>query len=384
MTTRSKILLAATVAVLAAGGYTVFNKNRQSAAKAQVVGQASVAPALEFLATDIALVKTGDLRQTLALSGALRAVNQVQLKARVGGDVRDVLVREGEAVKAGQVLVRMDDTEYRARLAQARGSLLAAQGQREISVKARDNNQALLAQGFISKNASEITQSQFAIAQANVDTARGALDVAQKSVDDTVIRAPFAGLISSRTVQPGEKISVDHRLLDIVDLQTMELEASVPTSDIQNIVLGQEVMLSIEGLEEQIPGRVARINPATQSGSRSILVYISVANPQNRLRVGMFADARLTLAKRSAVLSVPQSAVQEQTGAASVYAIENGVLQQKPVTLGIRGNDGVVDAVEITAGLSAGQQVIRNNLGNLRSGTRVKMAAGQPPAPAAP
>jgi len=333
-------------------------------------------PALEFLAGDLIAVAPRELRHTIAVSGALRAVSQAVVKAKVAGEVREVLVREGDAVTAGQVLIRIDGSDYQARVAQATGALQAARGQLEIAGKARDNNRALLEQGFISRNAFDNSASQNVIARANLDSARGALDVAQKSLADTVLRAPIAGLISSRSVQPGEKVSADNPLLEIVDLRRMEMEASVPATDIAQIKLGQPVSVRLDGVAQAVPGRVARINPGTQSGSRSILAYIQIDNPDGALRGGMFGEAELTLSQKSGVLSVPQSALRQVDGRTIVYAIENGVLTEKPVTLGLEGNDGNGAAVEITAGLSSGAQVVKANLGNLQAGTPARLAAG--------
>ena len=359
-------------AVLAAGvGAAVLKDRTQKPAQA---AQATVPATLEFLQSDITRVKPHDLRQILVASGSLRAINQAAVKAKVAGEVREVLVREGESVKAGQVLVRMDASEYQARQEQAKGALMAARGQLDIAAKTRDNNKALLAKGFISQNAFDNAESQYRIALANVDSAKGALDVAQKSLGDTVIRAPISGLVSSRTIQPGEKVSADNRLLDVVDLHQMEMEAAVPTTDILNIRLGRDVQMTVEGLSTPLAGKVARINPSTQAGSRSILVYIQVDNPQGALRVGMFGEAQLTLAKKSGVLTVPQSAVQTNAGNNSVYVIENGKLEQKPVTLGIRGNDGEGAAVEVINGLYDGAHIVKSNLGNLRAGTLVRFA----------
>jgi membrane fusion protein (multidrug efflux system) len=358
--------------IIAAFGIN-FTKKRIQSAQAAVPVAASPAP-LEFLQTDVTTVQPRDLRQMLRLSGSLRAVNQASVKARVGGEVREVLVREGEAVKAGQVLIRMDASEYQARVGQAMGSLQAALGQLDIAAKARDNNKALLEKGFISKNAFDNAQSQFNIAQANVASANGALDVVQKSLNDTVIRAPISGLVSSRTIQPGEKVSPDNRLLDVIDLNKLELEAAVPASDIMNIALGQEVQVRIEGLPDPLIGKVVRINPSTQAGSRSILTYIQVDNPQGVLRSGMFGEAQLTLAKKSGVLTVPQSAVQGESATPYVYAIENDRLAQKPIVPGLKGDDGQGGAIEVVAGLDSGAQIIKNNLGNLRPGTPVRFA----------
>lgn len=197
-----------------------------------------------------------------------------------------------------------------------------------------------------------------------------------------MIRAPIAGLVSNRTVQPGEKVSPDFHLLDVVDLRRMEMEAAVPTGDIQRVALGQEVQVRIEGVSTPILGKVARINPSTQTGSRSIIVYVEIDNPNGFLRVGMFGEAQLTLVKRSGVLTAPTSAIQNVGGATLAYTIENGVLVQKQVTLGITGDDGEGGAVEITGGLVDGAKIVRNNLGNLLPGTPVIFAKSVPVAPA--
>lgn len=340
----------------------------------------ATAAAVELLSSDVTQVTVHDLRQILPLSGALRAVTQATVKARVASEVRDVLVREGEAVQKGQVLVRMDKTEYLARAAQARGVLAAARGQLDIATKARDNNKVLLAKAFISQNAYDNAASQYQIAEANVDSAAAALDVSSKALADATIRAPIAGLVTNRSIQPGEKVSPDYHLLDIVDLRRLEMEAAVPSSDIQRVAPGQEVLLRIEGVAMPIAGTVTRINPSTQAGSRSIIVYIAVDNPQGNLRVGMFAEAQLTLTKRTGVLTAPASAIRYGDGKPTVYTINRGVLQQVGVTLGITGDDGDAGAVEITSGLTDGMQIVRNNLGSLLPGAPVSFAKTLPAA----
>jgi membrane fusion protein (multidrug efflux system) len=149
-----------------------------------------------------------------------------------------------------------------------------------------------------------------------------------------------------------------------------------------NVALGQEVEVKVEGMQQPLLGKVARINPATQSGSRSIMVYVQIANPQNLLRVGMFGEVRLTLAKKAGVLTIPQSALQGTDGSNYVYAIEDGKVARKPVALGIRGDDGSGPAVEVLSGLQSGAQIVRTNLGSLRTGSVVKLTqAGGTSAP---
>jgi RND family efflux transporter MFP subunit len=349
-------------------------KKRGAPDAAKTAAAASAAPsAMEFLPGDLYTVGSGELRQVLPLSGALRALNQASVKARVAGEVQQVLVREGEAVKEGQVLARIDAADYQAKVDQARGALVASQGQLDIATQTRNNNQTLLDRGFISRNAFDTAASQFDIARANVDSARGALEVARKALSDTVVRSPMNGLISARNVQPGEKVAVDGKLLDVVDLSQMELEAPVPTNDILKVQVGQEVQVAVEGLPQKVVGRVARINPATQSGSRSIMVYVRVDNPQGLLRAGMFADASLTLEKKAQALSAPATAIQVEDGNAYLYAIENGALARRPVVTGMQGRAGDGNAVEIVSGLAAGAQIVRANLGIMRDGTPVRV-----------
>ncbi|MET3135863.1 membrane fusion protein (multidrug efflux system) [Undibacterium sp. GrIS 1.2] len=328
---------------------------------------------LEFLPTDIVTVASTDIQKTLTLSGALRAMNQSAVKAKVAAEVREVLVREGEAVQVGQVLVKMDSTEYDAKLEQARGALKAAQGQLDIAKQTRDNNKALLDKNFISANAFDNGVNQYAIAAANVDSAKGALSVAQKALADTIVKSPIAGLVSVRSVQPGEKVSPDNRLLDIVDLRVLEMEAAVPSQDIASIKLGQQVTLKVEGINTAIVGKVTRINPAVQSGSRSIMTYIQVANTDGQVKAGVFAEAQLALDKKSDVMTIPQTAVQYDANKAFVYAIENNVLQQKNVTLGLQGESNGTASVEVLSGLTKDAQIVKANLGSLRSGVAVKV-----------
>jgi membrane fusion protein, multidrug efflux system len=371
-------LLVLLIVLIVAGGviWSLMQRPSAPAKPAAPVAAATVAPpTLEFLPKEVVTAAPVEIRQTLSLSGSLRAVDMATVKARVAADVRQVLVREGESVRAGQIVVVTDGTEYEARVAQARGNLDAARAQLEIATKTRDNNRVLVEKGFISRNAFDNAASQYAAAEANVAAARGAMNIVQKSLNDTVIRTPISGLVAARYVQPGEKVSPDNKLLDIVNLQKMELEAAVPTSDIAQIVIGQPVSLHIEGLPETFEGKVARINPSTQTGSRSVLVYVQVANPKNVLRVGMFAEAQLVLRAKQGVLALPQSAVRKDSQGAFVYTITNGQLSKTAVTVGIDGRSGEDYLTEIVSGLDFGAQVVRTDMGNLQTGTRVRVAA---------
>lgn len=377
MRTRNIVLIIVLIVVAVFGARFWFNAKAPAnpAPSSPAAVKTNVPTALEFLDSEVVITEPVELQEVMQLTGTLRAVDQVTVKAKVAAEVRAVMVREGESVKAGQVLVKLDASEYEARVAQARGNLNNARAQMEIATKTRDNNLALVEKGFISKNAFDNSASQYAAAKASVDSAQGALDIVLKSLNDTVSRAPISGLVSVRHVQPGEKVATDSRLLEIVNLQQLELEAAVPSSDISKVAIGQKFELRIEGLPQRFDGKVVRINPATQAGSRSVSVYVQVANPKNLLRVGMFADGRLLLSRTADALTLPQSAVRKVNGGSFVFAIVSNKIQRLPVTLGSTGLVGDEHHIEITSGLEAGTQVIRADMGNLTPGTPVRVNA---------
>jgi len=377
---RRRIILVLILVIISAGGVTWVLKQKSAVKSASITTPvastiAVSAPTLEFLPSEIFTAKPLDIQQTLSLSGALRAVDISSVKARVAAEVREISVREGDTVHAGQIVARMDVTEFQARVDQARGTLNAARAQLDIATKNRDNNRTLVEKGFISKNAFDNSASQYASAEANVEAAKGALDVVQKLVNDTVIRSPITGVVAMRYVQAGEKVSADNKLLDIVNLQKMELEAAVPTNDITNVSMGQRVTLRIEGLPQTIEGKVVRINPATQSGSRSVLVYVQITNPQNQLRSGMFAEAQLIVKTKAGVLALPQNAIRKDGNGAYVYVVEADVLARKTVTIGMSGRSGDDYLTEVLSGIDFGTQVISTDMGSLQPGTHVRINA---------
>lgn len=367
---RNKLLLAVLGLAVLVGAGAMVRKASGSKQLPAAVASAAAVNVVELLQTDVVAAGTHDLRVTLPLSGSLRALNQAAVKAKVSGEVRDVLVREGEPVRAGQVIVRIDPTEYQAKVTQARGQMLAQRGQYENARQTYERNRDLVARGFISKTAFDKFQSELDVAKANLDAAEGGLAVAQKALADTVVKAPLDGMVAVRSVQPGEKVSPDTALLEVVDLRVLELEAPVPMADVGRVAIGQPVQLDVEGAG-RFEGKLVRINPAVTQGTRSIMVYVRVDNPEHRLRAGMFAQGGLVLGQRTGVVSVPITAVRTEGKRAFVYVVENGVLTERPVQLGIR--DDSTGLVEIAGGLASGAQVVRSNLGTLRVGSQVRL-----------
>ncbi|WP_345813150.1 efflux RND transporter periplasmic adaptor subunit [Paraburkholderia sp. PREW-6R] len=379
--TRKRIIVAALVVVviLAIAIGQAIRKRSSVAAGPAETGTSVV----EFAPDDLTRVTRRTLSETLPLTGSLRAVTQAAVKSKVGGSALEVDVREGDAVRTGQILAKIDARDYAARAGQTRGQMAAMAGQLDIARQTLDNNRVLVEKGFISKNAFDTAQSQYEIARANLDAAKAALASSNLSLDDTVIRSPLDGQIASRTVEPGEKVAVDSKLFDVVDLRVLELEAPVPVGEIGRVRIGQPVQISFDGIDTPVQGAITRINPAAQPGSRSIMVYVRIANPSGVLRVGMFGTGTIGVGSRQNVLVVPATAVRTDGTRRSVYALAGGKLVEQPVQTGATGDADGDTWTEIVGGaLADGQQIVKNNLGSLRIGSTVHVV--QPAQPVQP
>ena len=328
---------------------------------------------LELNAADVVSARTVELQRTLPVSGPIKAVSSAFVKAKVAGELQGLTVREGDMVKAGQLLARVDTTEYQARTRQAQQQAESAKAQVDIARRSFDNNRKLVDQGFISQTALESSSASLAAAEASYRAALAGVDVAAKSLEDTVLRAPISGQVSQRLTQPGERVSVDARVLEIVDLSRLEVEASMAAADSLGVKTGQTARLSVEGSAQVLISRVARINPTAVAGSRSVLVYLSVSNPEG-LRQGLFAQGALAVGETRA-LALPVGAVRTDKPQPYVQWLQDGRVAHQTVELGERGEVNGVAMVAVQ-GIAEGAPVLSGAVGALRAGTAVKTSAG--------
>ena len=262
------VSLGVLIGMLAFAGRSWMKAKAATTAATASAASAAVKP-MELASADVATAQRTTLTTLLPVSGSLRAVNSAVVRAKVAAEVKDISVREGDLVTAGQVLVRLDDTEYLWRLRQAQDQAGAAKAQLEIAEKTLSNNKALVDQGFISRTALDTSVSGAAGAQASLQAALAAAELARKAVGDAVLRAPIGGRVSQRLVQPGERVGVDGKLLEIVDLARIELETALAPEDAGSLRVGQVATLQLDGVAEPITARVARINPSTQEIGRA-------------------------------------------------------------------------------------------------------------------
>lgn len=373
---KTALVLLTLIAVVALGwrGHAVRQATRQ-AQSAPVKD-----PVIELSAIDLATAHVVELTSGLPISGALKAVNSAIVKARVPGELQGLTVREGDTVQAGQVIARVESTEYADRVRQAQEQADAAKAQVEIAQRQVDNNAALVRQGFISKTAADNSLASLNTAQANHRAAQAGIDVLRKSLADTVLRAPISGQVSQRLAQPGERVAPEARIVEIVDLSRLELEASISPADSVAVRVGQQALLRIEGVAQPVAATVARINPSAQAGSRSVLIYLTVA-AQPGLRQGLFAQGQLATETQRA-LAVPLNAVRTDKPLPYVQVVEGDRIAHRTVQTGVRGEvDGELWVA--VQGVADGARLLRGAAGVVRERTQVKLVAPVAPASAA-
>lgn len=368
------IVLALIVALLAAGTLRLLSarKEKKAVLESQQAAQKTEA-VIALAASDLVQAKSIQLVQGLDISGPIKAVNSAFVKARVAGELQGLTVREGDVVKAGDVIARIDATESQARVRQAQQQAQAAKAQVDIAQRSFDNNRSLVDQGFISKTALDTSLATLASAQANYRAALAGADMATKSLDDTVLRSPIAGLVAQRLAQPGERVAVDTRIVEVVDLRRLELEASLSPADSLAVKVGQSAQLTVEGASAPVAAKVVRVNPSALAGSRAVLAYLAL-EPSPGLRQGLFARGTLDIGTQH-TLALPLSAVRTDKPQPYVQWIHNDRVEHQAVELGARG---VVDGVTLVGvqGIAENAFVLNASVGALRAGTRVQRTEG--------
>lgn len=377
MNRRTKGWLAAAVlgltAIAVASGLTLHRRKAHEGAEKR-----AAKPALEFAAADIVRLERRRLSVEAELPGTVQAVSQATVRAKVAAEVKRVLVREGNRVGAGQTLAEFDTAQLRAQLAERTAALESAQAELATSGLVRKANAQLLKQKFISQNAYDASEGTYQTKLAAVAVATAQLEQTKIALADAVVRAPIAGVVAKRYVQPGEKVGFDAPLIAIVDLSQLEVQAQAPLADIAKIEPGMPAAVEVEGLAERsFQGRVERINPSAEPGTRSIHVYVSLKNEGSLLKSGMFARVRLTLAAGRETAALPISAVRGEGAQTYVWLIAGQRLERRPVTTGVR--DERSHLVEILSGVQASEHVVATKFDNLQHGFPARVKAEREP-----
>ncbi len=366
-----RLLLLAVVIALAWGvGRALQARKAQQGAAQAAAERLAEAPVYELPASDTRVLETVTLTREVELSGTVRALRNATVKARAAGELRDLDLREGDSVRAGQLLARVDNSDALARVRQADQQAQAALAQVAIAQRQFDNNQALVNQGFISRTALDTSQANLDAAQASHRAALAALDIARKGLADTELRAPMNGQVAARLAQNGERVALDTRVLDLVDLSALELEAALAPAQALAVRVGQRARLRIEGTALEVQAQVVRVSPSAQSANRSVPIYLQIDHTEG-LRHGLFAQGHLRVGETQA-LAVPATAVRYDRPQPYVQLLRDGQVVHQTVALGERGR---VDDEEwvVATPLDAGARLLLGRVGPLREGTAISL-----------
>jgi len=334
---------------------------------------------LEFTAAEVAQPVLMALADHIEFSGALVAPETVIVKAKAPGTLLALSVAEGSRVAAGQAIGRIDDSEPNSVLAERSAAVASARAQFVQAERQHQANIGLAAQQFISETALESSRATVESARAQLRAAEAQRASGRLALRETALMAPIRGLVSKRQALPGEKLSLEQPVVTIVDLSRLELAGVVATHEIGRLAEGLPVEVRVEGVAEPVTGRIARIAPAVEPGTRAVGVAVTLPNPHEALRAGQYAVARVELADPAKRLTLPLEAVGRSAGQDHVWVIENGALVRRAVTTGQR--DTARGRIEVLGGLAPQATVLAASFDNLREGapaTVVARAASTP------
>lgn len=354
---------------LAASGKAAVNGNAASSnavAKrgATVGGNAAnggTARASQTVGAEVAQAVSVPLPRGVSAVGTLRSENAVTLRPEITGRISEINFTEGSRVTKGRVLVRLDDSVVRAQLQQAQANLNLAASQHR---RARE----LSNQGFISKQAHDEAGSQLKVQQAAVALARAQLG-------ETVIVAPFDGLIGLRQVSVGDYVSPGTDLVPIESINLLQVDFRVPERYLAQIHVGQKLLLRFDAMPGLVrDGQVGAVNPLVDVGGRSILLRANVPNTDDILRPGLFARVQLQFAEGKALV-VPEAALVSSEEARYVYRVDQAKAERRLVQTGLR-RDGMVEVLE---GLTEGDQVVVAGVQKIADGAVVHILPAAAP-----
>ena len=365
-----KLTVALVIAAIAIGSLIVWRAS--SATKEEKKTDAD--KIFELSANDVATLSPQNLGLVIPISGSVRPVLQAMVKSKVSGEIAHVYVREGERVAAGQTLVSIDTADLRARHDTQLAMLAESKAKLDLAKKNEANNRALLAKNFISQTAFDSVVSGLEVSESNYKSMVAQAAITQRALADAEVRAPFAGIVAKRAVNVGEKVTADAQVMHIVDLSKMELEAPVPVSDIPSVKVGQEIAFKVDGFNErEFKGKIERINPSAEMGSRTISIFVALPNGDGALKGGMFANGTLAASSRAAVDTVPIASVIAEGGQSFVFTLKDGKVERKPITPGNRNVE--MGLIEVRSGLAPGTQVLTVKADGLKHGSNVVVKA---------
>ncbi|SHN17105.1 efflux RND transporter periplasmic adaptor subunit [Rhizobacter sp. OV335] len=371
-TSRRRLWVGGAVGAVAVAGLALaLVPGLTSSSKAAAAKKDAAPVALEFVASEVVQPKQLAMPLVIEFSGPLVAPRTAVIRAKATGTLLELKVAEGSRVKAGQLLGDIDLADLQSRVADRSASVESAQAALVEAERTHAANVGLSAQNFISSSALQSSQARLDSARAQLKSAQAQLATSRVGVKEAALVAPISGIVGKRHVVPGEKVSPEQQLLTVVDLSTLELAGTVGTHEVSLLKPGQPVQVQVEGQGKPVPGRIDRIAPAAEAGTRAIGVVVVLDNRQELFRAGQYAQAHVVLPDDAPRLTLPISAVGQASGQDFVWTLEKDALVRRIVITGRK--DAASDRIEISKGLAADSQVLGARFDNLREGQPAKI-----------
>ena len=306
------------------------------------------------------------------ISGELRAANEATVRAELGGSVLQVSVEEGQTVRRGTIIARIEATTLDDARRSAETAVKAAQNQLAVARREAERTQQLVKAGALAVRDLDLALSNVAAVEAQVADAGSRLVSAQKQLADTIVRAPINGVVSARTVNTGDIVTPGAALFTIIDPSSMRLEASVPSEELSALRVGADVLFTVRGYPQPFEGRIERISPAADPVTRQVPIFVSVPNTSGQLVAGLYAEGRVTSASASGFV-VDSDAVNETGESAWVLRVRDGRTERVEVAVGLR--DTRTERLQLTSGVSEGDVLLRGPAQGIAPGTAVNVGA---------
>ena len=352
----------------ATGGYYYYDTqiSSQTAAVAPVEVVEPVQAPMQINPDEMTVLEPQRLERRVRVSGTLAPWRSTQLSSQTGGEIQEVTVRAGDTVVAGDLLVQIDTENLLLELDQARSNVAATQAQLALAEVQLDRVRALVNRGVTTSSSLDEAQSNVTQLNASLDALEDQVAGADLRLRNATVRASFSGIVSNRAVEPGQYVGIGTPLISIVDLSTVEMRANAAVADGALLRRDQTVLINVDGVEgRNFEGRVARINPVAEEGTRTIPVYVMIDNPDGILLGGMFASAQVVVDAVEDAIAMPTRALRDDVDGPYVLRIEGDALVRQTIET---GGTWAGRLTQITSGLEAGQRVVTAPLPALHPG----------------
>jgi RND family efflux transporter MFP subunit len=327
-------------------------------------------PSVSLASEDVATARRAPIEESVPLTGDLRPIETVDVRARIEGDLTAVYVREGAPVREGQLLAQFEAADQESARQSAIASRAAAQSALSTAEWNLEQGRELLKAGAVPERDVRAAEQAVASARAQLAAAESQVRAASTESRDTRVVAPTSGVLERRFIESGEHVARGAQLFTLVRTDALELAATIPARYASNVRTGQITRFTADG--RSFEGRVVRVSPTIDPATRSITVYVQVPNPSGTLKGGTFVSGRVVGRSIPQALVIPGAGVrQAENGSPYVYTIEGETVAQQPVQIGIV--DDATGIVEITSGLEEGDRVIVGNVGTLGKGMQVRV-----------